>query len=575
MTPRDRTTLADLDLDVATRQAFSGTYERPKNLPEELDRYRAGALRLPPHPDWDGDVTDWTADPFEDANWRFQRDSLRWLNPLRWAALDGDSNAHAEWLRVIRSWFDANVPVATAVPGVWKNMVDGNRGIQLALGAPLVPADADWFVELLEAHRDRLIDEANIVHKNHGMHQHAGLLVVGAVLRDHEAKRTAVNRMQEQFLVTFDEEGSDDEGSIAYHQMNIIWWRVLWERARLEGFEKPLEVDARLERACNVLAQFALPDGQLPQIGDTVRGSVAAGLSEVTDYVRSRGAEGTRPTGNSMVLKRGVIVSRSGWGETRPFRNESHALIRYGDDIRGHSHQDRGSVHIYADGVRWLVDGGFHSYQMKHPARLHAISRAAHNVASLKSTPHRDSAPVELVGHAVSDTVHDFTLLDHGYQNADMRRRVIYLAGPDCWLIWDTATPVEPTPVLQQWQVEPGVNVRSLDRGYKLLKSGKSLTMTWLGKEPGLRYAKAVEGRHAGWVGVKWKTLQAGSLLTAESRDTASPQLVTLIAPSGESPLGVVSSKVAGTGSITAELSRGMKSWRVVADSDGVSALEM
>lgn len=575
MSPRDRTTLTDLDLDVATRQAFSGTYERPKNLGEDLDRYRSGILLLRPHPEWNGDVTDWAADPFQDANWRFQRNSLRWLNPLRWAALDGDASARAEWLRVARSWFEANVPVSTAVPGVWKNMVDGNRALQLSLGAPLVPASSAWFVELLEAHRERLMDPANIVRKNHGMHQHAGLLVVGATLRDHEAMRTAVNRMREQFLVTFDEEGSDDEGAVAYHQLNIIWWRGLWERARLEGFEKPPGVDERLERACYVLAQLALPDGQLPQIGDSVRGSVVAGLSDMTDYLRSNGAHGTRPTGNTMVLHRGYIVSRSGWGESRPVRSESHALIRYGDDIRGHSHQDRGSVHIYADGVRWLVDGGFHSYQMRHPARLHSISRAAHNVASLKSTPHRDSAPVELIGRAVSDTVHDFTLLDHGYRDADMRRRVIYLAGPGCWLIWDTATPAEPVPVLQQWQVEPGVAVRSLDRGYKLLKSGKSLTMTWLGREPRMRYVKAVEGRHAGWVGMKWKARKAGALVTAESQDTASSQLLTLIAPSGESPLGIVSSKLTERSTLTAELSRGAQTWRVGADLEAVTVLEV
>ena len=210
---------------------------------------------------------------------------------------------------------------------------------------------------------------------------------------------------------------------------------------------------------------------------------------------------------------------------------------------------------------------------MKHPARLHLISRKAHNLASLKGTPHRDSAPVELIGQSVCDTVHDFTLLDHGYPGADMRRSVIYLAGPDCWLIWDTATPAQPAPIVQQWQVEPGVIVRSLDRGYKLLKSGKSLTVTWLGRDPSMRYVKAVEGQHAGWVGVKWKTLETGSLLMAESRDTSSPQLLTLIAPSGQSPLGVVSSKLT-TGKAVVELTRGARTWRVVADSDGVAAIE-
>lgn len=564
-----------LDPSVADRQAFGVLYARPNNLTEQILTYSQGTLKLLAHPGFTGDVTDWTADPFDDSNWKAQHQTLRWLNPLRWAALDGDAAARAEWLRVARSWFEANVPVSSAVAATaWGNMIDGNRAIQLSLGSPLVPTDAAWFVQLLEAHRDRLMDEANIVHKNHGMHQHAGLLVVGATLRDLEAMNTAANRIRAQFLITFDEEGADDEGAINYHQLNIIWWRELWERARLEGFEKPAVVEERLERACYVLAQIALPDGQLPQIGDTVRGSVVAGLSNMTDYLRSGGAQGVRPTGNSMVLERGYIVSRSGWGETRSLQNESHALIRYGDDIRGHSHQDRGSVHLYSDGVRWLVDGGFHSYQMQHPMRLHLQSRAAHNVAFLKGLLHRDSAPVELVGHAVSDKVHDYTLLDHGYPGDDMRRRVIYLTGPNCWLICDRAIPSVPTPMLQQWQVEPGVSVRSLDRGYRLSKSGASLTITWLGREPRMRYVKAVEGRHAGWVGVKWKAQKAGALVTAESSED-SPQLVALIAPSADNPLGLVSSKVTARGLVTAELVRGSQLWRVTCGPDGVSVDEL
>ena len=155
-----------------------------------------------------------------------------------------------------------------------------------------------------------------------------------------------------------------------------------------------------------------------------------------------------------------------------------------------------------------------------------------------------------------------------------MRRRIIYLTGPNCWLICDSATPSVPAAVQQQWQVEPGVSVRSLDRGYRLSKSGASLTITWLGREPRMRYVRAIEGRHAGWVGVKWKAQKAGALVTAESSEDC-PQLVALISPTADFSLGIVSSKVTARGLVSAELVRGNTLWRITSGPDGVSAHEV
>src|SRR5699024_5221716 len=108
-------------------------------------------------------------------------------------------------------------------------------------------------------------------------------------------------------------------------------------------------------------AHIAQPDGQIPQIGDSGRGKVRVGLSDVTDFVASGGVRGTVPNENALILDRGYIASRSGWGQKQPLEEESHALIRYGEDLRAHSHYDRGSLHIYTNGQRWLVDSGFHS----------------------------------------------------------------------------------------------------------------------------------------------------------------------------------------------------------------------
>lgn len=552
---------SDLDLCAAARQAIGPSYVRPENGPARVAAYWEGKMKLPPHPEWkNADVTDWMADPFSDRNWQFQHHTLRWLNPLRWAALDGDERARTEWLRVARSWFEANVPAKIARAAfAWKDMADGNRAINLSLGASLVGAEDDWFMELLAAHRDWLMDETHIVGKNHGLHQHAGLFVVGAVLRDEAAMDTATRRMTEQFVTAFDEQGCNDEGSAAYHQMNLRWWSQSWQRVETEGRQLPDVVTSRLLAASSVLAHLGLPSGRMPQIGDSSRGAVMEGSGAESDFVATRGQSGTRPKGLVNVLDGGYVLSRSGWGEDRPIEQESHMLIRHGIELKAHSHFDRGSVHIYAAGTPWLVDSGFYNYGRGEPIRQHLQSRQAHNVAMLRGASHDDAASVTLERAVVTDEAHDFVVVDHGYETAVVTRRVIFLTGPDCWIVWDT-TDSQEHPLIHQWHTEPGLSAQRHDRGFRLRSGSTTLHLSWLGRPPTLRRRKAAENDYRGWIGTRWKTLEPGSLITAEATQD-SHGLALLIAPSHDTPLGIVDSYVTLKGALTATLTRGRTTW--------------
>jgi hypothetical protein len=553
-----------LDLSVAERQAFGGSYAKPANQDEQLARIKAGTIRIPPHGDWTGDYTDWHADPFKDRNWQFQFHSLRWLTSLRWAALEGDDQARSEWLRIARSWFEANVPFTPGLaPFAWKDMTDGNRAIHLSLGAELAGEDDEWFADLLRYHRDWLMDPDHIKGKNHGLHQHTGLLVVAATLCDREAMDTAVSRMERQFVTTFDDQGCNDEGSVGYQQHNLKWWRTSWHRASLEGYE--IEgVRERLAAGANALAHLTMPNGQLPQIGDTARGSVSTGLHAFTDFASSRGAVGEKPRGNVLVLDGGYVISRSGWGEHRPMAQESHMVLRHGPDVKAHSHNDRGSLHIYANGTRWLTDSGFYSYQPRDPVRRHLASRAGHNLAFLSGVDHDRRVPVELVSQSVTDTAHDFKVLDRGYVQGEVARRVVYFPGPDCWIVVDSSTSPTAVPLVQHWHLEPGTTSRFRDRGFRLNRDGAALGMTWLGRAPSnLRRHIADDGDMRGWIGTAWKTLSAGALLTATAPAAESSRLVTLISPNKPQPLGVVESLVQSDGSVSAVLVRGGRSWSV------------
>ena len=550
-----------LNWATADRQAFGPSYDRPPELPAPAGEDLPEALVLPPHPVWEGDVLDWAADPFQDRNWQFQHHTLRWLNPLRWAALEGDAGAKAQWLRVARSWWEHNIPATQARSAfAWKDMADGNRAIQLTLGARLVGEhDMGWYVEALEYHRDWLMDETHIVGKNHGMHQHAGLLVVSAVLGDGTGMDTAVARMEQQFASTFDGQGTNDEGSAAYHQMNLRWWAQSWRRVELEGMQTPEWVAHRLDAAGTVLAHLAQPDGRLPQIGDSARGPVSRGLHPEGDFVATAGKAGQQPQGTVLVLDRGYVLSRSGWGETRPMRMESHMVLRHGHDLKGHSHDDRGSVHIYAGGRPWLVDRGFHSYQTKDPTRRHLHSRQAHNVASLVGVDHQTKEPVDLLRHEIATEFHDFELADRGYPHTEVRRRVLYLTGPDCWIVWDHTPLTDTVPLEQTWHVDHGVTVTRHDRGYELRDGTRSLTMSWLGALPQLRLHKATAGDLRGWVGTRWKTLLPGARITSQ----ALQRNVVLLAPSGDHPLGMVRSYITTKGVLSANVTRGTTTWQV------------
>src|SRR5699024_2891666 len=134
------------------------------------------------------------------------------------------------------------------------------------------------------------------------------------------------DRMLAQFWSAFDEEGINEEGSIAYHQMNIQWWSGAATRVSLENMPFPAEVTNRLEKAADALAHLAMPNGRLPQIGDGARGRIRLGINKHCDYVASGGEQGTRPTALVRSFSNGYYTSRSGWGEDRALENESHLL---------------------------------------------------------------------------------------------------------------------------------------------------------------------------------------------------------------------------------------------------------
>lgn len=530
----------NLNLAAALRQATLGTHYVPdNNIKKKLQELKAGTVKLPPHAAWTGDYTDWVADPFKDLNWRFQFQTLRWINPYLWDAMDGNQDSKNEWKRIVQSWSEANTPPNDAPDKyAWMDMTDGNRAIQISIGAPLIDAGEEWYVDLLVEHRNWLLNDDNIVKGNHGLHQNLGLFVVASVLNDREGSKRAIARLGSQIMQVFDKDGLNLEGSVAYHEMNLNWWLEAKKRLELEGHNFPEEAENRLNQAGRVLATLVLPDGTKPQIGDGGRAKARTGLHPLLDEVLEQNV-GIQNLPNFHHYETGFTIFRSGWGQERTMKNESHTVIRHGKELARHSHYDRGSIHLYCAGQRWITDGGFHSYQAKSPDRRYTISRQAHSLVDLPNQTHKrgKEVPATLVEENVN--LYAVELLDDNFDAATWRRRVVYIPEINVWVVWDRVTSEMPDEVRQQWLIDVGIDAHIAGNNLLELTAGdQTLQMQWLGSQPGFDIVIGDPSSESkrGLVGVGWKKMRPGTSIHATFYERNVDSIV-VISDSNNGPL--------------------------------------
>lgn len=527
--------LADLNIEAARRQATLGKgYARNGETSKRLRELKNYTVILPPHQPWTGNYTDWDADPFGDRNWRFQFQTLRWINPYLWDAFAGDEDSRDEWKRIVRSWARANVPYYRAQDEyAWKDMTDGNRAIQISIGAPLVDLTDSWYLHLLVEHRNWLLDDENIVEGNHGLHQNLGLFVVAVVLNDNTGVRRAIERLGEQILQVFDEKGLNNEGSVGYHQMNLVWWLEAKRRLTLERYDLPAEALDRLDKAGRTMGHLLLPDGTMPQIGDGGRGKGGRGLHPFLDQV-AEGKIQEMNLGTFHHFPNGFSVFRSGWGESQPLKDESHTIIRHGVDLLRHSHDDRGSIHIYTLGRRWITDGGFHSYQQGNPDRIYTKSRLAHSLVDLPSQIHDPTGDVPALFTENNHDLMSIEILDANFESARWYRRVVYLQQFNIWVIWDRVESESPDHVQQQWLADVGLKVSQLNkRALELRDHDARLRMQWLGDRPALDLAIGDGSSESkrGLIGVRWKTMKPASSIHAQFHGAKVESIVVISNP--------------------------------------------
>lgn len=535
----------ELDLEAARRQAIGGPFLAGRRDASVVSELKLRRMQLSPHPVWEFPVEiDWSADPFGDSNWRHQLPMLRWIDPLRRSAEDGDAHAAALWMEVASSWYRSN-PVSTpASLNSWEDMVDGYRAIALSIATPMVaeyfPNELDWMHSSLQDHVRWLEDPAHLGHANHALVQHMGLFVAASVLKSSSHQALAADRLAELFAQNYDSQGINAEGAIAYHYLNYRRWTEATERLSLEDFAVPSSMGV-LRHAPEALAHATKPDGQFVSIGDTDGGTPKFLKHPHTDYVSSQGAVGEPPPDLAKVYEGGYVFARSGWGEhERPFEDETFFSITFGSSGKVHGHRDGLSLTYTALGQEWLKDPGKFQYG-GGGMRGYCLARETHNVPFVVGSRYRSPNHVQLLSHTLNGRLLDFVFRDEGHEGVSLRRRIIYSTAGEYLIVIDNVVGTGDSTVVQNWQLAPGIETVVRGDQVKLKSGSRRVTFHSKGRRPEISISSGEETPLSGWVSTGWKKRSEAPRLQYKKSGTRY-RFITVIVPhvdGGESTVDV------------------------------------
>ena len=340
-------------------------------------------------PAWDLKLPlDWSADPFDDVNWRAQLHMLRMIDgALARHEKTHDPGSYREALAVVLDWWRYHQE-AKAVPSlVWNAMTAGVRAARLAYvldrafsgKAKLAPSEEAALLAMAEAHVVRLRDPESLARSNHGLFQMRGLMLLCRVLGNSGACKggdayveMAVRELLDQ---QFTADGVHREHSPGYHVLAIDAFEAFAQPAGSGVFR---ELAERLEQARAATPWFVFPDGRLALLGDT------EGDAPTTPPPHQRCAAGAPPTCAEVaqLSRSGYAIVRSPWSEDA---QRAFMLIMTSSYNSGaHKHADDLSFELMDGGQMLFVDAGKYSYQGDSMRRF-VRSVRAHNTVGLET----------------------------------------------------------------------------------------------------------------------------------------------------------------------------------------------
>lgn len=371
---------------------------------------------------------DWGMNPGLQRSFRHQLHTLNFLGVLyrRYTRME-DRGALRRAVDLVLDWIASNPHVgADPADAPWYDMVVGVRAPYIAYGLRAAACEglidereAVCIMASLREHGEYLSDAANYAHgHNHGLFQDDGLLALCATIEGcaPEASRwreTATRRALETIGETVDRtEGIHLEHSPGYHFAMVNLINRLINSGRVED---PSLLELRDRMVCSA-GWFVMPDGTVPQLGDTNRINAPRWSREVASTTFG----------------------------TRLFERSGYAVVRHPDAYLAQIAAFHGAGHKQADELTFVLfdqdhlligDPGTWSYDEHHPLRLYARASEGHNVLVVdgQTFAWRGSSPYGGALQAVGDGNGWHAILGHNpllkQQGVDHRRAILWRPG--------------------------------------------------------------------------------------------------------------------------------------------------
>lgn len=495
---------------LAGEMAFGVPFDQRADDEQVSKKLLNGQLHLPPHPQWSmpNDIN-WAANPFGEINWIAQFHMLRWLDPLRRSfERTGEIEFAQKWEKIAISWVRNNPPGRGKVSYAWADMVEAARALTFCFGLSMLQKVSSEFlddiVESIFQHGEWLAEEKNIRPGNHGLQQHQGLLVIGAVLNREDWIDLAIARCREMLVQSYDEQGVNEEGALQYHQINYSWWNLVKRRIEIVRGESPQEFQ-RIDSAPLALAHSIRPDGAYELIGDTEVYRPRLPWTEEVLYATTDGASGRPPSDNVLILNSGYIFGRSSWGDdSAKFSEQDFFSLRFGPQNRIHGHIDGMALTLFANGESILVDSGKLAYDHKDPYRAHLTSREGHNSVYLAGGKYDKTHVVQLVKSIMREESASFCFEDNGYGGCNLRRIVHVDFEEKLVLVIDSMTGCESSNAVISWHMGPEFSHRT---EFQSVFCRSKLNRVWLSSSSVVR-PRVTAGANdpiKGWYSEKWR----------------------------------------------------------------------
>ncbi|TCM36974.1 heparinase II/III family protein [Kribbella sp. VKM Ac-2568] len=437
--------------------------------------------------DGKGDI-DWRLNPYKNPSWYMWLHSLRWLGLGISAASKGDRAALAHVTAIVEDWVHDN-------PYSWKNDVGAyestmhrtnvlictRQAILSGLRVPTLPAGYSWLDKALVEHAKFLIKNYS-GDGNHGTDEALALFGVGCTLNRPSYLHTAESRLTNAIKTAIDSAGSTNEQSTAYAQFNYTLWGRAEAVLKQCGADPGTTISKRRALMANWLALATNSLGRLHQIGDSEAVKTMSDPGTPLEYAASLGTKGVAPTQRIGIFDAGYVFGRTGWGQTRPFSQESTYSIRFGPAREKHGHNDHMAITYTSRGREILVDGGHAGYQTDK-WRAWARSQAAHNSLTTPMTPDRNFATTLKRSRIEPDSeFYEFT--DQPGTGIDRTRGVLVLKDPDLLVVLDQATSTTPQQFQTLWHLPDDQNVTVRSPTTAVAKKPGGGTQTFLFQIP-------------------------------------------------------------------------------------------